>query len=274
MITQERQMLRVRRARLLRQGSMAVAALAGMVCVAGALAQTPVADMVTAGIAASPTAGTPDLDIVEASVSHLADLDLLVFEIDVAGKVGATLPQARGDLDGAPVLGYVVPTSLQPQAVGFSSDAGIVALAVTAHPDFDDTPLWDETADGDAGNDGALWHAHWVLVGPDERVPGGLAVLEAAPAQVAEVLPPTAPGLPLYLDSPGFTVQLRENALRVMVPTPRIAAAPEFSFDAASVYLQVNTSDPERPMLGVYDVYGVLSGDLSLPYTVAPEAAQ
>ncbi len=30
----------------------------------------------------------------------------------------------------------------------------------------------------------------------------------------------------------------------------------------------MNTSDEGRPMLGVYDVYGILSGDLSLPYEV------
>jgi hypothetical protein len=179
--------------------------------------------------------------------------------------------EARGDLDGAPVLGYVVPTTLEPAAVGFQGAEGIVALAVTSHPDFDDTPLWDETADGDYANDGVLWHSHWVLVGPDERVPGGLAVLEVAEAEMADALPPTAPGLPLYLDSPGFSVQLREGALRVVVPAPRIAADPEFSFDAASAYLQVNTSDPARPMLGVYDVYGVLSGDLSLPFDVTVE---
>ena len=33
---------------------------------------------------------------------------------------------------------------------------------------------------------------------------------------------------------------------------------------------EVNTSDASRPMLGVYHVYEVLSGDLSLPYEVAP----
>jgi hypothetical protein len=96
-------------------------------------------------------------------------------------------------------------------------------------------------------------------------------VLEVAEAEMADALPPTAPGLPLYLDSPGFSVQLREGALRVVVPAPRVAAAPEFNFDAASAYLQVNTSDPARPMLGVYDVYGVLSGDLSLPFDVTVE---
>lgn len=64
---------------------------------------------------------------------------------------------------------------------------------------------------------------------------------------------------------------MREGALRVIVPVPRIAAEPDFAFDAATAYLQVNASDPARPMLGVYDVYGVLSGDLSLPFTVSTE---
>ena len=32
--------------------------------------------------------------------------------------------------------------------------------------------------------------------------------------------------------------------------------------------MQVNASDMMRPMLGVYKVYSVASGDLSLPYTV------
>jgi hypothetical protein len=128
--------------------------------------------------------------------------------------------------------------------------------------------LWDETADGDYANDGLLWHTHWVLVGPDERVSGGLAVIQVAEADVSDVLPPTAPGLPLFLDSPGFPVTLREGTVQVVVPAPRVGDETAFNFDAASAYLQVNTSDPERPMLGVYDVYGVLSGDLSLPFTV------
>lgn len=249
----------------------ASAAIGGSLLLATAMAQTPLASTPVAGVVASPTTKSPDLDIVDARVRHLRDLDLLLFEIDVAGVAGGTVPDARGDLDGAPVLGYVVPTNLAPSAVGFRDAEGIVALAVTSHPDFDDTPLWDENQNGNYDDDGVLWHSHWVLVGPDERVPGGLAVLQVAEANVAQSLPPTAPGLPLFLDSPGFSVQRHDELLRVIVPAPRIVADPDFSFDAASVYLQVNTSDPDRPMLGVYDVYGVLSGDLSLPYHVAAE---
>lgn len=255
-----------------RQAGLGGVALAGALLLATAAAQTPEPEgEASAGIAASPVAATPDLAIVDAAVRHLRDLDLLIFEIEVDGEAGATMPAPVGALDGAPVLGYVIPTSLAPEAVGFVAPEGIVALAVTAHPDFDDTPFWDESLDGDYTNDGALWHAHWVLVGPDERVPGGLAVLDAATESETRILPPTAPGLPLYLDSPGFTVQTDGATMRVFVPAPRIAAEPDFSFDAASAYLQVNASEPDRPMLGVYDVYGVLSGDLSLPYEVAPE---
>lgn len=222
----------------------------------------------TTGVAASPTAGTPDLDIVEATVRYLHDLDLIVFELAVDGEAGATTPEPHGALDGAPVLSYVVPTTLPPSAVGFGTEEGLVGLAVTSHPDFDDTPLWDENADGDYNNDGGIWHTHWVLLGEDERVPGGLVVQAVANSDVETVLPPTSPGLPLYLDSPGFPVQLREGTLRVVVPAPRVGSETAFNFDAVTAYLQVNTSDEGRPMLGVYDVYGVLSGNMSLPYEV------
>jgi hypothetical protein len=246
------------------------AALLGALALVTAVAQTPAATP-SAGAPPQPVAASSDLELTDASVRYLPDLDLLVFTVDVAGTAGATVPEPAGDLDGAPVLGYVVPTTLPPAAVGFAAEEGIVALAVTAHPDFDDTPLWDETLDGDYANDGGLWHSHWVLVGSDERVPGGLAVLGVAEAEVAESLPPTAPGLPLYLDSPGFPVQLNEGTVQVVVPAPRVGGETAFGFDAATVYLQVNTSDEELPMLGVYDVYGVLSGDLSLPFEVERE---
>ena len=220
---------------------------------------------------ASPVAGNADLTITDAGVRHREDLDLLVFEQRVAGTAGGTTPDPHGALDGAPVLGYVFPTTLPPATVGFAATDGTLALAVTAHPDFDDTPLWDESADGDYANDGGAWHAHWVVLAPDERAPAGLAVQEVAAADVATVLPPTNPGLPLALDSPGFAVVLRDDALRVLVPVARVGGQTGFRFDAVTAALTVNTADPSRPTLGVDEVFGVLSGDLSLPATVTPE---
>ena len=55
-------------------------------------------------------------------------------------------------------MGYVFPTSLKSEDVGFGQVEGIVALALTSHPDFDDTPLWDENTDGTFDNDGIIWH--------------------------------------------------------------------------------------------------------------------
>lgn len=214
-----------------------------------------------------PTAGSADLDIEAAQVRYVHDLRLLVFEQEVAGIAGATTPKARGAMDGAPVLGYVFPTSLRPEEVGFAPGEGVVALAATSHPDFDDTPLWDENGDRDYANDGIRFHTHWVVLVPDERVAGGLSVKETK--RIEQDLPPTNPGMPMYLDSPGFSVVLDGGSVRVLVPLDRVSNRSDFSFDAVTAYMEVNTSDEARPLLGVYHVYEVLSGDLSLPYRVS-----
>ncbi len=216
-----------------------------------------------------PTPSTTDLELTDASVRLMPDLELLVFEQQVRGEAGATTPGAAGRMDGAPVLGYVFPTSLDPEDVGFAPCEGVVALAATAHPDFDDTPLWDENGDGIYDNDGIRFHTHWVVLVPDERVPGGLAVKETS--EIERDLPPTNPGMEMYLDSPGFSVVLQGGAIRIAVPLDRVSGRDEFTFDAVTAYLEVNTSDERRPLLGVYHVYDVLSGDLSLPYDVSRE---
>lgn len=233
-------------------------------CPLATLLLLPVAGSAQATV--TPTPASPDLDIAAARVEYRPDLDLLVFEQKVLGRAGATRPTARGQMDGAPVLGYVFPTSLQPADVGFAPGEGVVALAATSHPDFDDTPLWDEDGDRNYGNDGLVFHTHWVVLTADERVPGGLAVKETQ--RIDEDLPPTNPGMPMYLDSPGFSVVLDGATLRVVVPLDRVSGRRDFSFDAVTAYMEVNTSDASRPLLGVYHVYEVLSGDLSLPYSV------
>ena len=210
---------------------------------------------------------SPDLVITGARVTYHADLDLVVFEQTVKGRAGETVPREKGQLHGAGVLGYVFPTNLKPSDVGFQSEGGVVALVLTSHPDFDDTPLWDENMDSDYGNDGVVWHTHWVVLEENNQVPGGLAVRQIKREEMAEVLPPTHPGMPMLMDSPGFGIALRGDTLRVLVPANRIRGKTQFQFDAVSAYMQVNTSG-DGPMLGVYHVYGVLSGDLSLPYRV------
>ncbi|WP_046246474.1 hypothetical protein [Hymenobacter terrenus] len=219
---------------------------------------------------------TADYTPKKAAVNYLPDLETLVFEFQVAGSAGKTQPRPAGKTDGAPVLGYVFPTTLKSTDIGMAATDGIVALALTSHPDFEDTPLWDENNDGDYNNDGLVWHAHWVVLIKDARVAGGFSVKEFGQMDnmnhvgPAPKLPPTsAPGMHMYMDSPGFTVTMKGNTGRAVVPLDRINHQKNFKFDLVTCYMEVNASDKSRPMLGVYQVYGVMSGNLSLPYTVA-----
>ena len=121
----------------------------------------------TGGISnpASPAVLAP-FDIVHAKIT--TDGNTAVFHMAVSGKAGATRPIPTGQFAGSEVFSYVWPTTIDPFEVGFDRDAGILAAAVTSHPDFDDTPLFDETHDGDRTNDGGVWHMHWVVLGPDD----------------------------------------------------------------------------------------------------------
>ncbi len=216
----------------------------------------------------SPVGDSPDLDISTVKVYLLESIDLLVFDMTVHGTPGDTRPAPRGQMNGAPVLGYVFPTTLAPEDVGFGKTEGVVALAVTSHPDFDDTPLWDEDNDRDYSNDGGVFHTHWVVLHEDTRVPGGLAVKQFDPAKRdAVTLPPTNPGMPMYMDSPGLSVVVRGNTLRVLVPRARVGGNADFRFDGVTAYMQVMQSG-DYPLLGVYKVYDLWSGDLSLPGVV------
>ncbi|CAL2078807.1 hypothetical protein [Tenacibaculum sp. 190524A05c] len=209
-----------------------------------------------------------DLKISNTSVVYNQELEQLIFTIETKGMAGKSVPKAIGKMDGAPVLGYVFPTTLKSTDVGFGETEGIVALALTSHPDFDDTPLWDENADQNYVNDGVIWHPHWVVLTKDSRVAGGLAVKQFDPKNENVTLPPTNPGMPMYMDSPGFSVITKGNSIKVIVPAYRMKHKTQFNFDAVTAYMQVNATNSKYPMLGVYSVYSVASGNLSLPFTV------
>jgi len=207
-------------------------------------------------------------DLKETKANYDSALEQIEMSIDVEGLAGASIPSPIGGLDGAPVFGYVFPTSLSSNDVGFGNTDGIVAMALTSHPDFDDTPLWDENNDKNYANDGAVWHPHWVLLVEDTRVSGGLSVKQFQAGDPNVELPPTNPGMPMYMDSPGYQVIVKGHSITVVVPTASINNQKDFHFDAISAQMKVNTSDPNLPMLGVYEVINILSGDLSLPYSV------
>lgn len=64
----------------------------------------------------------------------------MTFHMTTNGIAGAEQPGKTVSLGGAPVFAYVWPTSLDPAVIGFEGGTGILALAATSHPDFDDTP--------------------------------------------------------------------------------------------------------------------------------------
>lgn len=209
-----------------------------------------------------------NFDLTSTSAVYNDELEQVEMMIEVAGLAGKTTPTPAGQLDGAPVLGYVLPTTLNSNDVGFGNADGIVAMALTSHPDFDDTPLWDENNDRDYTNDGLVWHSHWVVLVDDSRVGGGLSVKQFNAGDPDVELPPTNPGMPMYMDSPGYQVIAEGNTITVIIPSAFLNHKTDFNFDAVTARMEVNTSNADLPLLGVYEIYEVLSQNLSLPYSV------
>lgn len=229
----------------------------------GAAHAKPEAAALTGGIrtAASATVKA-DYDIVHTRIS--TEGNIATFHMAVSGKAGKTRPARTGKLAGSDVFSYVWPTSIDPYEVGFERGTGILALAVTAHPDFDDTPLYDENGDGKRDNDGDLWHSHWVVLKPNEACgPGALGVVDI-PAGQKPRLPKTWPGLPILIDSPAWSPTFAADTVEVKVPFDDIGVVAASSFDGVTAGLRVNAS-VHAPLLCVADVFKVASGKLDLP---------
>ena len=207
---------------------------------------------------------TPSFDLATARIVRFGET--LIFYQTVYGTAGDTIPEPTGELAGAEVYSYVWPTSLDSSVVGFEAEQGILALAVTSHPDFDDTPLADENGDGDTGNDGGIWHSHWVVLVPDEACESGGLKVRDIPEGETPTLPDTWPQLPILIDSPDYPVDVITNEVVAWVPHENVDYAEAFQFDGVTAGLQVNASIHD-PLLCVVNIYDVASGDLSLPGT-------
>lgn len=186
------------------------------------------------------------------------------FHIAVSGKAGASTPSKTGKLAGSQVFSYVWPTSMDPSTVGFERGAGILAFAVTAHPDFDDTPLYDENGDGKLDNDGDLWHSHWVVLTKDAACGKDALKIVDIPEGAKPKLPKTWPGLPILIDSPAYSPVFKGDTLEVKVPFDDIGVLNSASFDGVTAALRINAS-VHSPLVCVADVFKVASGKLSLP---------
>lgn len=219
----------------------------------------------TGGIHSKPDqaeAIKPSFDIVHAKIT--TQKSIATFHMRVAGNAGGTKPAATGKLAGSDVFSYVWPTSLNSSAVGFADNAGILALAVTAHPDFDDTPLYDENADNDLDNDGNVWHSHWVVLQANEQCGKGALGVVDIPEGSTPKLPKTWPGLPILLDSPGWSPTFHGDTIEVKVAFEQSIDIAASGYDAVTAGLRVNQS-VHAPLLCVVDVMDIASGDLSLP---------
>jgi hypothetical protein len=195
-------------------------------------------------------------DIVTAEISVDAEKNQLVFTMSVAGTAGAIKPKKTGKFEGSSVFSYVWPTKIDPSEVGFDKGAGILALAVTTHPDFDDTPLFNTK--------GSDWHSHWVVLGPDEACGKGALKVKDIPPGTKPKLPKTWPGVPLLIDSPGYAPRFAASTVKVRVPFDDVSNFKGVAFDGVTAGLRVGAS-PHEPLLCVVNVFDVASGDLSLP---------
>jgi hypothetical protein len=180
----------------------------------------------------------------------------IVFQVKVRGKAGTLRPKPTGAFAGSAVYSYVWPTSLDSASVGFESGQGILALAVTFHPDFDDT------ADGSANRH--VWHPHWVVLMPDEACGKGSLKVKDIPAGTTPKVPATWPKVPLLIDSPTYPTTLETDTVEVRVPASIIDADAGVTFDGVTSALKVN-ANLHAPLLCIANIFGVASGDLSLP---------
>lgn len=201
-------------------------------------------------------------DIVHAKVT--VQNNIATFHMGVVGQAGEYKPKPSGKLARSDVFSYVWPTTINSGSVGFEDNAGILALAVTAHPDFDDTPLYDENADNDLNNDGNVWHSHWVVLQANEMCgKGALGVVDIREGSTPK-LPKTWPGLPILLDSPGWNPTFDGDTVEVKVAFERSIDISDANYDGVTAGLRVNES-VHAPLLCVVDVMDIASGDLSLP---------
>ncbi len=215
-----------------------------------------------AGIIGKEGNAKAEFDIVLANV--VRKNSSLQFTMKTSAKAGMSIPTAIGKLAGSRVFSYVWPTNLDSSVVGFEEKQGILALAATAHPDFDDTPLYDENNNNNASDDGKLWHSHWVVLVPDDVCGKGALKVKDIPEGTTPKLPATWPKLPILIDSPGYEPGISQSTVTIKVPLKDLGFPKNFQFDGVTAALQVN-ANLHAPLLCVTDVFDIASGNLSLP---------
>ena len=178
------------------------------------------------------------LDIL--AVHAQCDGNKVTFHITTNGTAGADPAVAVGQMAGAPATLCVWPTSLDPSTVGFEGETGILSLAATTHPDFDDTPLFDENANGKVDNDGGHWHSHWVVLTPTPECGNGALAVRNIPEGSNPKLPAACPGLPIFFDSPGFSPVFDGPEVVINVSFANGVDLSNVAYDGVTAALRVN----------------------------------
>jgi hypothetical protein len=231
---------------------------------AGALLAGTASLWLAAGAAAHSIKSEPaeavqaPFDIIETTI--VTKRDSAIFTTRVRGEAGSEKPEAMGRFEGSGVYAYVWPTTLNSGDIGFDKDQGVVALAVTFHPDFDDAAYGGKNRD--------VWHPHWVVLAKDEACGGGLKVIDI-PEGAKPKVPETWPGVPLLIDSPEYPTTFKGDTVDVTIPLSLIGGIAGASYDGVTAGLKVN-GNLHAPLLCVSDVFKIASGDLSLPGKVTP----
>lgn len=202
---------------------------------------------------ATPAVEAP-FDIVHTEVANVGGD--VVFKVRVRGKAGELRPKTTGQFAGSAVYSYVWPTTLDSAQVGFEAGQGILALAVTFHPDFDDAAY--------GGVNRHVWHPHWVVLTPDPACGAGKLKVRDIPPGTKPRVPSTWPNVPILIDSPTYPTELASDTVAVRVPAAVIGATDNVRFDGVTSALKVN-ANIHAPLLCISDVFDVASGDLSIP---------
>jgi hypothetical protein len=77
-------------------------------------------------------------------------------------------------------------------------------------------------------------------------------------------MPLTWPGLPIFIDSPGYSPVFDGAEISLTVPFAADLGLEGTAYDGVTAALKVN-ANIHAPLLCVTDVFDVASGDLSLP---------
>ena len=93
--------------------------------------------------------------------------------------------------------------------------------------------------------------------------PDALAVRDI-PAGETPRMPATWPGLPIFIDSPGFTPLFDGPEITVTVAFAEPDLITGAAYDGVTAALRVN-ANVHAPLLCVVDIFDIASNDLSLP---------